>query len=368
MVSVVSAQVSVSVLCGQCPRGFQCPGDQCLVVSALRSVLGGQCSVISALCALWSVLRSQSSVLCAQISVVSALCSGLSGQCSVVSTLCSVLSSQCSVLSGQCTVLSGGQCSVSDLLVSVGAVELQISRISQKNNPADAATTGLQRGDGHRDRTIGNGSSDHRPAEIRLEVLQLLRVKWSGVSWVRTWNQTQSCVGYSVWCVFLKQVHSSCPQLLSCLISCFPSLFPVLLHNAIPFIGFGFLDNAIMIAAGTQIEMSIGVILGISTMAAAALGNLVSDLAGLGLAGYVEALACRLGMQIPDLSPKQADMWQTRVSAHMGKAIGVGIGCILGMFPLFFYKDDEEKTEDGAENPSPLPPPPPNPDSASKSA
>ncbi|KAM3873140.1 transmembrane protein 65-like [Diretmus argenteus] len=117
----------------------------------------------------------------------------------------------------------------------------------------------------------------------------------------------------------------------------------VLLHNAIPFIGFGFLDNAIMIVAGTQIELSIGVILGISTMAAAALGNLVSDLAGLGLAGYVEALACRLGMQIPDLSPKQADMWQTRVSSHAGKAVGVGIGCILGMFPLLFFKDDEKK-------------------------
>nr|XP_020464100.1 transmembrane protein 65-like [Monopterus albus] len=103
----------------------------------------------------------------------------------------------------------------------------------------------------------------------------------------------------------------------------------VLLHNAIPFVGFGFLDNCIMIVAGTHIELSIGVILGISTMAAAALGNLVSDLAGLGLAGYVEALASRLGMQIPDLSPKQADMWQTRVSSHTGKAIGVGIGCIL---------------------------------------
>ncbi|XP_034031133.1 transmembrane protein 65-like [Thalassophryne amazonica] len=119
----------------------------------------------------------------------------------------------------------------------------------------------------------------------------------------------------------------------------------VLLHNAIPFVGFGFLDNCIMIVAGTHIELSIGVILGISTMAAAALGNLVSDLAGLGLAGYVEALASRLGMQIPDLSPKQADMWQTRVSSHAGKAIGVGIGCILGMFPLLFFKDDEEKKE-----------------------
>lgn len=117
----------------------------------------------------------------------------------------------------------------------------------------------------------------------------------------------------------------------------------VLFHNAIPFIGFGFLDNAIMIAAGTQIELSIGVTLGISTMAAAALGNLVSDLAGLGLAGYVEALASKFGMQGPDLTPKQVDMWQTRVSSHMGKAIGVSIGCILGMFPLLFLGDEDEK-------------------------
>ncbi|KAI5086367.1 transmembrane protein 65, partial [Silurus meridionalis] len=81
------------------------------------------------------------------------------------------------------------------------------------------------------------------------------------------------------------------------------------------------------------------------------------------LAGYVEALACRLGMQIPDLSPKQADMWQTRVSSHMGKAIGVGIGCILGMFPLLFYKDDEDKKKGTAEDPPPSPP-----DSAPKNA
>ncbi|XP_015711764.1 transmembrane protein 65 isoform X2 [Coturnix japonica] len=120
----------------------------------------------------------------------------------------------------------------------------------------------------------------------------------------------------------------------------------VFVHNALPFVGFGFLDNAIMIAAGTQIELSIGVVLGISTMAAAALGNLVSDLAGLGLAGYVEALASRLGLSIPDLTPKQADMWQTRLSAHLGKAIGVTIGCILGMFPLLFFGDEEEKLEE----------------------
>ncbi|XP_063042271.1 transmembrane protein 65-like [Engraulis encrasicolus] len=125
----------------------------------------------------------------------------------------------------------------------------------------------------------------------------------------------------------------------------------VLFHNALPFVGFGFLDNAIMIVAGTQIELSIGVILGISTMAAAGLGNLVSDLAGLGLAGYVEALACRLGMQVPDLNPKQADMWQTRLSIHSGKAIGVAIGCILGMFPLLFFSDDKKEAAEGTQGP-----------------
>ncbi|EOB00610.1 Transmembrane protein 65, partial [Anas platyrhynchos] len=79
-----------------------------------------------------------------------------------------------------------------------------------------------------------------------------------------------------------------------------------------------FLESKVILRqGGTQIELSIGVILGISTMAAAALGNLVSDLAGLGLAGYVEALASRLGLSIPDLTPKQADMWQTRLSAHL---------------------------------------------------
>lgn len=118
----------------------------------------------------------------------------------------------------------------------------------------------------------------------------------------------------------------------------------ILVHNAIPFVGFGFLDNAIMIAAGTQIEVSIGVTLGISTMAAAALGNLISDLAGLGLAGYVEALVSKLGMQVPELTPTQADMWQTRVSSHLGKALGVSIGCLLGMFPLLFISDEEDKS------------------------
>uniref|UniRef100_A0A8C4WYF1 Transmembrane protein 65 n=1 Tax=Eptatretus burgeri TaxID=7764 RepID=A0A8C4WYF1_EPTBU len=116
----------------------------------------------------------------------------------------------------------------------------------------------------------------------------------------------------------------------------------VFIHNAVPFVGFGLLDNCIMITAGTKIELSFGVILSISTMAAAALGNLVSDLAGLGLAGYVEILSGKVGFPAPHLTPKQTDMWQTRVTSHLGGGLGITVGCILGMFPLLFLSEHED--------------------------
>ncbi|CAH8874705.1 unnamed protein product [Trichobilharzia szidati] len=56
----------------------------------------------------------------------------------------------------------------------------------------------------------------------------------------------------------------------------------VVVGSCLPFIGFGFLDNAIMIIAGEYIDLTFSAMLGISTMAAAGLGNLVSDLFGIG--------------------------------------------------------------------------------------
>lgn len=56
------------------------------------------------------------------------------------------------------------------------------------------------------------------------------------------------------------------------------------IHQALPFVGFGFLDNLIMIVAGDYIDANIGLTLGISTMAAAGLGNALSDVAGIGSA------------------------------------------------------------------------------------
>jgi len=107
-------------------------------------------------------------------------------------------------------------------------------------------------------------------------------------------------------------------------------------HQAIPFVGFGFLDNFIMILAGDYIDHNIGVTLGITTMAAAALGNTLSDLFGIGSAWYVESFAARLGAKPPELTRVQLHMTRSRVAANSGRALGVVLGCIIGMIPLIF--------------------------------
>lgn len=119
----------------------------------------------------------------------------------------------------------------------------------------------------------------------------------------------------------------------------------VMLNNAVPFIGFGFLDNAIMIIAGDYIDWRIGALFGISTLAAAGLGNLVSDLAGVVLAGYVESFAAKFGIPPPNLSLEQYDMRGPKIASAVGRCVGIALGCLLGMFPLLFLKtDSEDKT------------------------
>ncbi len=116
----------------------------------------------------------------------------------------------------------------------------------------------------------------------------------------------------------------------------FNELAHLAFHQGLPFIGFGFLDNFIMILAGDYIDHHIGLTLGISTMAAAALGNTISDLFGIGSAWYVESFAARLGAKPPVLTHVQLHMTQSRVAANAGRALGVAFGCIIGMIPLLF--------------------------------
>jgi hypothetical protein len=69
----------------------------------------------------------------------------------------------------------------------------------------------------------------------------------------------------------------------------------VMLQRGLPYVGFGFMDNAIMIIAGDYIDHTFGLAFGVSTMFAAGLGNTVSDVMGVGTSGWVESVAERMG-------------------------------------------------------------------------
>ncbi|CEF59438.1 Transmembrane protein 65 [Strongyloides ratti] len=111
------------------------------------------------------------------------------------------------------------------------------------------------------------------------------------------------------------------------------------LFNAIPFVGFGILDNMIMIIAGEYIDQQIGTIFTISTMAAAALGNTISDVSGVGLAHYVEIIVGKFGIKHPDLSADQLNSKKGRLISNFARAFGLVVGCTIGMFPLLFFNN-----------------------------
>jgi len=104
----------------------------------------------------------------------------------------------------------------------------------------------------------------------------------------------------------------------------------------IPFIGFGFLDNAIMLVAGNQIEMSLGVAFGVTPLMAAGLGNLMSDVCGLKAGGAIEILAAKLGLPDPGLTVAQLKLASVKRTSLLAGALGISIGCLLGMCPLLF--------------------------------
>nr|XP_033326940.1 uncharacterized protein LOC117220773 isoform X1 [Megalopta genalis] len=122
------------------------------------------------------------------------------------------------------------------------------------------------------------------------------------------------------------------------------NLILVAIANAIPFIGFGFLDNFIMIIAGDQIETILNKKFPISTMAAAALGNTVSDIIGIGSVHYVELFAQKVGFEAPKLTTIELNLPRTKLAANLGRVIGVTIGCLIGMSPIpifnYFHHSD----------------------------
>ena len=118
----------------------------------------------------------------------------------------------------------------------------------------------------------------------------------------------------------------------------------------VPFVGFGIADNGIMILAGDYIDGTLGVKFGLSTMAAAGIGNLISDVVGVSMGEVIESFcATRLGLRAPALTEAQLDLRVVRTLKAGSCMLGVAIGCVIGMAPLLwmdnkkavYFSDDE---------------------------
>lgn len=112
--------------------------------------------------------------------------------------------------------------------------------------------------------------------------------------------------------------------------------------SGLPFVAFGFVDNAIMIMAGDMIEANIGATLALSTMAAAGIGNMFSDVIGIAATDSIEQLCDKLGLPSAGLTASQICSASARAVHVLSQACGIALGCILGLFPLLFL-DQEAK-------------------------
>jgi len=118
--------------------------------------------------------------------------------------------------------------------------------------------------------------------------------------------------------------------------------------SALPFVGFGFLDNFLMILSGDLIDATLCVRFSLSTMAAAAIGNTISDAAGIFSGGVVEGVARKFGVEEPPLSNEQRKLPSTKYSQYSGQLVGILVGCILGCCPLLWidpYEGERLKHE-----------------------
>ncbi len=75
---------------------------------------------------------------------------------------------------------------------------------------------------------------------------------------------------------------------------------------------------------------------------AAAIGNIISDIAGVGLGAYIEDF-CSRRLRLPKInfSNAQRQLRSVRMAGQMGNCIGLTIGCIIGMFPLLFIDSEQ---------------------------
>tara|TARA_Y100000034_G_C6520963_1_gene224180 strand:- start:111 stop:491 length:381 start_codon:yes stop_codon:yes gene_type:complete len=101
---------------------------------------------------------------------------------------------------------------------------------------------------------------------------------------------------------------------------------------------FGLVDNMLMISSGAWIDDTIAVRLGASTMFAAALGNMFSNVCALMVGQPAEKWFSKIGLKYPQLADeemRQFPRW-ARFLDIVAPVIGLVLGCLCGMVILFW--------------------------------
>eukprot|EP00928_Gymnodinium_smaydae_P065798 TRINITY_DN48890_c0_g1_i1.p1 TRINITY_DN48890_c0_g1~~TRINITY_DN48890_c0_g1_i1.p1 ORF type:complete len:526 (+),score=86.97 TRINITY_DN48890_c0_g1_i1:61-1578(+) len=111
------------------------------------------------------------------------------------------------------------------------------------------------------------------------------------------------------------------------------------IYTAVPFVGFGFFDNMIMLIAGDIIDKNICVIFGFSTLCAAGFGQMLSDSAGITLQSTIERFSTTLGIRRANLTSAQSRTSRMQLIVAAARIIGIIFGCFLGMTPLLFFSE-----------------------------
>lgn len=111
--------------------------------------------------------------------------------------------------------------------------------------------------------------------------------------------------------------------------------------NFLPYLGFGVLDMGTMLFVAQSFDSLVGLYLGLSVMAAAAVGDTLSNLVGLFSVLKLTQVVHYLGFKPPQLSAHQEANEAVRWVRHGARFCGVLSGCIVGMIALLFYDPPE---------------------------
>jgi Transmembrane protein 65 len=99
-----------------------------------------------------------------------------------------------------------------------------------------------------------------------------------------------------------------------------------------------------MLQAGNAVDCTLGVTFGLSTLAAAAIGQVVSDASGVVFGSSLERIATKFGLPPTNLTSAQRALPIVARTTFAGSLLGIIAGCMLGLVNLLFIDTSRSST------------------------